>query len=691
MAFDALTSSRPPARPRVGAVSARLFLAFVLALAPFAARALDAGTRESVVQALAAADEGQWAWASRMAGASGEPAFVDYVRWREFKDPASGADFAALRGFIEAHEDWPGLYRLQRNLESVLDGTVPPLERIAFFSRRAPLGRQGRVRLAEALLAVRARDKAAGLARESWIGDDFSATEERFFLGLFKDELRPEDHIARVDRLLWENKVQGARDMLDRIDEAHRRLALARIALQSSAPGVDAAIRRVPARLRRDPGLEIDRLEWRKRKGLEGGVREALMAPPERLGRPEAWWYYRAYYTRDLIDAHRFDEAYAMVRRHGQADGLSAAEANFLEGWLALRFMNEPTAALAAFTRLYVNVTSPISRARGAYWAGRAARTLGDEKAARRWFEEAARHPTTFYGQLATDLLGRTLRLPRVDVPPALPAASKLPMAPMGRLAGLLCAVGAAKEAEPFLERLLLEGYAAGEVMALASGCEEARLLVELGKAGVQAGILHPVWSYPLPFNDSFAEVAGDRPRRALLTAVARQESHFDRKAESGAGALGLMQLMPRTAAAVAKTIGVAYAPSRLTVDPTYNLALGAGYLASLAERYNGTLALMAAAYNAGPMRVARWIETSRDPRGLDVDGLVDWIELIPFRETRNYVQRVIEGFRVYEVLLDPNREVQPLDEGFERVPRPLPRPQARFLVPRPRPREILG
>ena len=670
---------------------ARAFLALMLAFVPLAAHALDSRTPDGVVQALAAADADAWEIAKELARASGEPAFVDYMRWRELKDPARSAGFEALRGFIEAHEDWPDLSRLQRNLEAGLNAAVPPMAQIDFFARRPPLGRQGRVRLAEALLAVGSRDEAVKLAREIWVKDDFGATEERFFLGLFADVLRPEDHLARVDRLLWNNKVQRARGMLDRIDEAHRRLAVARIALQTSAPGVDAIIERVPAQLRRDPGLEMDRLEWRKRKGREAGVREILLASPERLGRPDAWWDYRAYHTRDLINAHRFEEAYAMVRHHGQVDGLKAAEANFLEGWLALRFMHEPASALAAFIRLYANVASPISLARGAYWAGRAARALGDEKAARRWFEEAARHPTTFYGQLATDLLGYPLRLPKVDLPPALPAASILRTVPMGRLAALLCKAGAAKEAEPFLEQLLLKGFAPGEVMALASGCEEARLLVKLGKVGVRAGILHPVWSYPLPFNDSFALVAGDRSHRALLTAVARQESHFDRKAESRAGALGLMQLMPSTAAAMARTIGIAYAQDRLTADPAYNLALGAGYLGTLAERYEGTLALMAAAYNAGPTRVARWIESSGDPRGLDVDGLVDWIELIPFGETRNYVQRIIEGFRIYEVLLDPNREFQPLDEGFERVAKPLPRPQARFLVPLPRPKGILG
>ena len=644
-------------------------------------RAAAQTTPPDVGRVLQAIEDETWPWARRLARNTGDLVVADYVRWREL-GARGDVTFAELRAFIETHGDWPGLDTLQRRAEARLDEAVPHAERLAFFAGRAPQTRQGRTRLAEAHLAAGDAAAAASIARRSWIEDDFPTGEERYFLTLFADYLRPEDDAARLDRLLWDGKVRGARAMLDRLGEGERRLAIARIALQTSAPGVDRMIERVPADLRGDGGLAFDRLQWRKRKGRVEGVREILLDPPRRLGRAKAWWSDRAYQVRELIDAHRFDDAYALARLHGQPSGVAAAEALFLEGWLALRFVDRPREALGAFERLHGLVASPISRARAAYWAGRAASALGEPNQARRWFEAAARHGTTFYGQLAADAIGRPLRLPATAT---VPLGTKA--APQARLAASLCRAGAPDEARPFLRHLLIEGVAAEAVVGIAAACNDPSLLVVVGKAGVAAGVAHPVWSYPL-LPDLDPNDVGHEERLALVLAVARQESHFDAKARSHVGAGGLMQLMPGTAKAMARRLKIPYDAARLTTDAVYNLMLGDIYLAALDERYEGALPLMAAAYNAGPGRVGTWLERHGDPRGGDVETLVDWIEMIPYRETRNYVQRIVEGQRVYAVLLDPDRipaELEP-DGPSVTLLTPEPKPQIRTSVLLPSP-----
>ena len=663
--------------------SIRLVLVLIVAagVAGGIARAAAQTALPNLDRVLQAIEDETWPWARKLARDTGDPVVVDYVSWRGLR-ARDDVDFAELRAFIETHEDWPGLDALQRRAEARLDETVPYVERRAFFARRAPQTRQGRTRLAEAHLAAGDAAAAASIARRSWIDDDFPTGEERYFLALFGGYLRPEDNAVRLDRLLWDGKVQGARAMLDAVDEGKRRLAIARIALQTSAPGVDRMIERVPAELNDDGGLAFDRLQWRKHKGRIDGVREILLAPPARLGRAEAWWSDRAYEVRELIDGRRFDDAYALARLHGQPSGVAAAEALFLEGWLALRFVDRPREALSAFERLHGLVASPISRARAAYWAGRAASALGEPNQARRWFEAAARHGTTFYGQLAADAIGRPLRLPATAT---VPLAAKAP--PLARLAASLCRAGATNEARPFLRHLLIGGVAPEAVVGIAATCKDPSLLVEIGKAGVAAGVAHPVWSYPL-LPDLDPDDVGHEERLALVLAVARQESHFDAKARSHVGAGGLMQLMPGTAKAMARRLNIPYDAARLTTDAAYNLMLGDIYLAGLDERYAGAPALMAAAYNAGPGRVSAWLERHGDPRGVDVETMVDWIELIPYRETRNYVQRIIEGQRVYVVLLDPDRipaELEP-DRALATLLTPKPKPQVATTVLLPSP-----
>lgn len=670
---------------RAGAV-----LSLVIALAsavPITSKAdengadgLDAAALRTLDRALEAADSGQWPVARRHIDALGSPLLRTYIVWREFVAGNAAVDFERYDAFLRRYPDWPRLGAVRANAELRLDETVDHASRLRFFADRRPATRQGRIRLAQAEFAMGDTEQGLRLVRQSWLQDNFSQSEEIFFLQNFGDLLETADHEARLDRLLWDGREAESRRMFRRVSPGWVALAEARLALQAMTPGVDGLIRRVPAELARDPGLAYDRLRWRRLKGRDDGVRELLLDPPAELGRPWLWWNERAYQIRTALSDGDFAMAYRLAEGHGQTTGAAFAEAAWLVGWLALRHADDPESALRHFAAMYDAVSMPISRSRAAYWSGRAAADLGDSRAAARWYRLAGEHPTAFYGQSALEELGEPLRL--TEVAARYNGATTPDAAFDGnaqvRLVELFCALEMADRAVPFLERLLLDVADKRRVMALARTCNRPDIVVELGKHGVSAGVVDPLVTFPIPAHHGLLYPIGNVVEPALSLAIARQESHFDTTAASPVGALGLMQVMPATGKAIADRLGLAWSPTALQQDSHYNAQIGVHYLGMLAERFDGRLEMMAAAYNAGPPRVAEWVDRHGDPRTLDRHALIDWIELIPYRETRNYVQRIIESRTVYRELL---REalVQPVSVAFDTgpaIPPPMPMPK---------------
>ena len=634
--------------------------------------ALDILARAALTRALDAADRQQWSAAREAVLELRSPLLFTYIDWRELLESSEPIPFGRYRAFLLSHADWPRLGTIRVQAERRLDATIGYAERRAFFEGHPPRTREGRIRLAEAELAIGSRERGQKLAREAWVHDNFSASEEAFFLGQLGHLLTAKDHEARLGRLLWDKRRDEVGRMYRRVDGGMRHLAEARLALQEMEPGVDRRLEAVPRRLARDPGLLYDRLRWRRLKGRDADAREILLDPPDELQRPTAWWNERAYQIREALGQRDFRTAYALARRHGQVpdDAAAFAEAEWLLGWLALRHANEPAQALGRFAQMYDAVRTPISRSRAAYWAGRAAAAAGDRRAMLRWYRLAAEHPTTYYGQLALGELGEPLALAvqaaRLAAPPV--ADPLFDNQPQVQLVRLFCALEVADRAVPFLQRLMLDQEDKARVVRLARDCARPDMVVELGKHGVAAGMVDPLVSFPVPAHDGLLYPDQANVEPALLLAIARQESHFDPAAASPAGAVGLMQVMPGTGRAVAERYAIPFSERLLQRDPQYNARIGAGYLAMLAERYGGRIELMAAAYNAGPMRVSAWIAQNGDPRELDRDAVVDWIELIPYRETRNYVQRVIEGRNVYRDLL-ASAAVRPVSFVVDRGP----------------------
>ncbi len=650
-----LRAPRAPAWRRLRTVGLGLTLGLALGLALVAAirpaLALNPKDREVVGEAFAAADGGDWQRAFRLVETVADPLPILSLRWLRMLEAHEPNDFATVAHFLLGHPEWPWPEELQIVAEGTITDPADHELIRRFFQERAPLTTRGTIRYAEALFRINQDEPATALIRRAWVEGDFSPGEEDKFYRKYRQLLTTQDQIQRLDNLLWDYRRRSASRMLARVPEGYRKLAMARLRLQRHQSGVDRALEAVPASLRDDPGLAFDRLRWRRQKRRHDDVIALLLNPPAQLARPARWWFERELQIRRALRGRKFDLAYQLASQHGQTEGEEFVTAEWLAGWLALRFERQPKTALQDFERLYVGATAPVDQARAAYWAGRSAAALDDQTLAGEWYQRAARYHVAYYGQLAADELGRAYRPP----PPAPVADASLRASfenkELVRVARMLIEVDALDQLAPFLIRLADLAASPAEVglvgeLAAASGRPD--LVAQVGRFAAYYGQVNDAAAFPIPDLERLIRPPGGEPEAALLLGIARQESVFNTWGTSTEGAQGVLQLMPQTAYLMARALGLRYNRGLLTGDPDYNIRLGSHYLKTLLDRYGGETALAVAAYNAGPRRVDEWLRLHGDPRKGDRYALIDWIELIPFDETRNYVQRVLEGRNMY-------------------------------------------
>jgi soluble lytic murein transglycosylase len=603
--------------------------------------------------AFTAVAAGHYQVAQALAATGHVPVAAKLVTWLWLTRPDSAASFSQLTDFIAQNPTWPAQDALQRRVEESLaeigdDGRI-----IAWFKTREPLTAQGQLRLAEALLHTGQTQEGTTRLRRAWLAGNFGQHEETEILKNYREFLRPEDHQARLDRLLWDEDRAAAKRMEPRVPEAYRALAEARMALFTFAPGVEGLVARVPAALRNDPGLAYDRVRWRRLKGLDDQAQEILAGVPADAPNADRWWVERQYQARRMLGNGDISAAYRIAAAHGDVDTRNMIDAEWLAGWIALRFLQERHLALTHFARIYGAVQTPVSRARGAYWAGRAAEALGDKAGAEHWYTSAADYSTTYYGQLAALRLGRSGALSLPPEPQPTPDdTATFKTQELVQAAHLLGSVGLDEKVRSFILRLndLSRTPVSHRLVAdLAERIGRIDLGVTSAKRSARNGVILVDRAFPMFQLPAYPGA----PELPLVLAVSRQESEFNPQAVSNAGARGLMQLMPSTAKMVAKSMHVTYRPAMLTGDPAYSTLLGGRYLRNLLDNFGGSYVLALAAYNAGDVRVRKWMQDWGDPRRPEVD-VIDWIELIPFAETRNYVQRVFEGLQVYRQRLNP-------------------------------------
>ncbi|HET7594086.1 MAG TPA: lytic transglycosylase domain-containing protein [Stellaceae bacterium] len=619
---------------------------FPLAAAPAQAE-LSSSDRQIYREAFQAARSGDWATAGLRADKAQDGLLAKVLWWLNLTRDGSGATFAEISEFISANPDWPSPLVLRQHAEESAVG-VSDKTLSDWYDRFPPVTAAGKLRQAQIWINAGREEDGKARIRDVWINSDLSVFEEKTLLQRYHGVLREEDHVARLDRLLWDGRSDAARRMFPYVSADYRALADARLKLAHLSRGLEKALAAVPASLQNDAGLLYERMHWRNRKGHADEAVAILDHAPEDLVRPAAWANERQSLGRYALATGDFQLAYRLAARHGLTSGPVYAELEFLAGWLALRFLHEPDRAYNHFVGLYEVVKLPVSVARASYWAGRAADAMGYDQLAATWYRTAAEHLTTYYGQLAATALGEPQLARALDEPTPTAAESEaFDNQELVKALHQLSEIGATEYMRPFVLRLSELAKSPGDhalIAHLALQIDRPDLAITVAKKASYAGVVLLAEGYPL------SELPpGGSVEHPLVLAMTRQESAFDRGAVSSAGALGLMQVMPATAKHIARALRMRFDKRRLTTDRHYNVTIGRAYLDGLLGDFSGSYVLAIAAYNAGPNRVRQWIRDYGDPRSKDVD-VIDWIESIPIGETRNYVQRVLENLQLYRL-----------------------------------------
>ncbi len=580
-----------------------------------------------------------------------QPVQADVLTWSRLALRDEG-DWREIRDFLKRRPDWPRADLLRARAEETLPESLSGSEVLSFFADTPPRTARGARLFGEALIASGRSSEGERLIVSAWRTLPASPSEEELFLAKHRALLDPH-HAARLETLLWRDRLNDARRAARLVTAEARDWAETWIALVRGRGDVDRMLDRLSKRRLRHPGLALARLRWRRgRKRYEDAEALLLQATTkETVGEPGPWADHRLYFSREAFEEGRYDVAYRLAGPHGLDAGIDYARLEWFAGWIALRRLDLPDRALARFEKMFASVSTPISRARAAYWAGEAAAALGDAAKAERWREKAAAHPNTFYGQLAARRLGRPLEAGDRDVPIADPETFSAADRDLVAAARLLYRAREIRAARLFLKETARRRLDEPTLRYLAAVARaEGDAGGEIAVADLGQAPARKLWPelYPNPARPSFE---GRRTEAALLLAIARQESRFTPDALSSAGARGLMQMMPRTARTTARRAGLPFGLRKLSDDADYNLTLSDAHIQALLRDYNGSYLLTAAAYNAGGGNVGKWLKRFGDPRDPDVDS-VDWIESIPFSETRNYVQRVLEAVQVYRARL---------------------------------------
>ena len=661
-----------PARTLISTVIAALMVtALGLTVAvPLCAQTLSASESREFTAALKEVERGNKERLDVYARRLTDPLARKIVSWYVLFQGGFGTEFEAIAAFTKQNPDWPRNIRLLARAEEAMSADLDPAFVIKWFGSREPITMLGKEKLGLALIRAGQKKKGISLIRGVWVDGDMTKDHEATFYRKYRDYLPLDDHRARADRLMWDGQYWPARRMIYKVDKPFAKLIEARTSLRHMRGNVDALVAAVPASLQNDPGLIFERLRWRRKKDMESAA-ELLKGLPASVPKADIWWDERAIQARRMLQKGFISEAYNIAANNGLTPGNAAehAEAEWFAGWLALQFLGDSKVAVRHFKAMYDAVNFPVSRSRGAYWLGRATEASGDKAAAATWYKTAAAFPTTYYGQLAAGRVtpGEVLRLPP-DASVADDIKARFDAHELVRAVRMLSAAGESERLYSFIMRIAdLDSSPDWQVLTarLARLSGRRDLAIRVAKNSLQDHGHYIAGGYPTLVPPSLPEKAsGKKPETSLVLAIVRQESEYDDQAVSYAGARGLMQLMPATARSVAKEVGLGFAPHKLTSDPDYNVMLGQSYLASLIQDFNGYLPLAIAAYNAGPYRVRQWIKLNGDPRDRDVDP-IDWIELIPFSETRNYVQRVLENVQVYRRRLADNEVALRLEEDL--------------------------
>ncbi|MBR0779159.1 lytic transglycosylase domain-containing protein [Bradyrhizobium diazoefficiens] len=610
------------------------------------------GDLAALKDAITLARKGKTEDASAARDRIADPAGQKLADWFMLRHSESTAPFKRYAAFLAANPGWPSSALLRRRAEARLWQEKSDAATVHAFTMDRPTSAKGKFALARVLIAEGDGDRAARLVRDAWRTDELSERSEEDSYEAFRDLLTAEDHRARMDKRLGAKDYGAARRAAKRLGEDALAIVKACAAVTGKASKAKDYLEDVPADARRDLGYVLCRVQWLLQKDrIDDAAEVILAAAPDTMAAQDtdAWWRERRLLARKLLDQGKSRTAYDVVKSAAvPAMEVYRVDYHFMCGWIALRYLDDPKAALTHFAAIDEGSANPIALSRGHYWRGRAAEAMGAIADARISYQAAARYSTAYYGQLARAKLG----LDRIELrapAPVLAASDTPPADERVRAADMLYSIGERDMVYYYAEDFAKEStdVAALEALGeLAGQRSDARVMLEVGKSALARGLALDHYAFPTIGIPEHKQVA-PAIETSVIYSVARTESSFDQRDKSPANAVGLMQVTPEAGRDTAKRFGLTYDWDKMVSDPVYNTQMGAAELSALLSEYRGNQIMTFAGYNAGRGRVREWVQARGDPRDPKVDP-VDWVERIPLSETRNYVQRVMENVLVY-------------------------------------------
>ncbi len=559
-----------------------------------------------------------------------------------------------LENFYQSSTTWPKINKVKAKIESkkVTNDIKKTLD---WFQENPPITPIAKIKLSEILIKNNFIEEGNWLLKETWVNNSFSYSEEKYILKSYKNIITNSENTKRLENLIWKRQWSSANRQLKRVSSDIKQFSIAKIKLSRRRGNVDQAIKNVPKSLIKEESLIYERVKWRRKARLEKPSLELLLSYHGEYSYPKKWWREINYHTRKQLSYKNYKLATKILEQYNLSSKDYLSEAQWLAGWLSLTFNKDYKSAYKYFSKMYLEVKTPISKARASYWAGIASEKIGNKEDLKIWYDRAAAFPATFYGQLALKKLNRELFLPSQNTEFDQDEFKKFKENELVRALILLLQVKNRKLSRIFAMHLVDQAKNTKDILMLSKilkDFNQVSFSIFVGKKAIYNNIYIPSLNFPVPSKELMNLINKNTEIPLPVTlAITRQESAFDVKAKSRAGARGLMQLMPRTARITAKKNNYKYKRIYLTSRPAYNVRIGSFYFKEMLNKFNGSYVLALAAYNAGPSRVNRWLKIYGDPRKNEIDP-VTWMELIPISETRNYVQRVIEGIYMYRMLV---------------------------------------
>lgn len=607
------------------------------------------------------------------------------VLWNKYSKSAEvRVSFSDISRFVLDNNYYPNIKNLQDNVERlVVSNSVSKISYESYFEQNKPKNRDTKIYLLEDKISSLRNPTSTNfkeqeakikevqdLVSDIWINSNFTSTQELEFLRKYGTRLSELDHIARIDRQLWEGKFTEINNIILLVNEDYRKLFEAIVKISENPEYINNIILSVPRKLRDDEQLLYRRAVFYNKNKQEDELNDLLLVVPENSKHNLEWWKLRHLQTRELLKQKEYKDAYKIVSNHRlNSQDIEFSDAEWLSGWIALRFLDDESVALKHFQKVYDVVSYPVSVSRAAYWIAMTYQEMGEKSKAIEWYKTASKYPTYFYGQIAITKY-HYLKKSSISnsVLPKVPDISKEDINLVSKemslkTAYLLALMNDKADAHKIFTTLIERLNSKGQIAAV------VRLVEEIGDEEMTYKIYRFANRKDVFFIDKQYKVIKElteEKNASLLHALIKQESNFSPRAVSVVGAIGLMQVMPETAKVVARKLDIEYSADKLSNDVRYNIKIGSYYINNMLENFDNSKILAIASYNAGPSRTKLWIQEFYDPRDYPIsenkdknlDKMVDWIELITYSETRNYVQRVMENVLVYDYLLGKSNNV---------------------------------